>query len=477
MASTGRLTDFTTLTRRHGIKVVSDVSVEVCSLAVGEIVGHGNIASAARMNRAIVIFLKGIDLANKLVQSGVVIDGSFCAIMPLALPSKKVVISNVPPFLADNLLERELSRYGKVVSKITKLPLGCKSPLLKHVVSFRRQVYMILNNNADDLELTLKFKIDGSDYVVFVTSDTAMKCFVCSEMGHLARACPQGPGGKAGNAEPSTPVVAGPPAEVSQQTESVTPVSDTPDAAETARVDQPNRPTTGHSEPAVGSVPAQEEHIDTSPSTSHIEKEAYGPDPVDISSNGDQAESTVMELESRELEPPLTPASASSGRTNVSRSSHARSRSKTTTADQMTESDTDAQGSSVVFKPPSNPKRRNSSVDTVKPNAKKQALVGISSNADSDSEREGYSSDSSSFSCASYSPPPNHVVMYTADYICNFLKETKGRRDVNFDKYFVDMNQFIQDVAHHRQEGAFEDREIWRLNKIVGKVRRRLSPE
>ena len=184
--------DFTKLSRQHGVKIVSDVGVEECSLAVGQLVGHENIASASRMNRAIVIFIKRVDLANALVESGVVIKDALHAVMPLNLPSKKIVFSNVPPFLPDDMLERELARHGKLVSKISKIPLGCKSPLLKHVVSFRRQAYMIINN-GDELNLTLRFKFEGADYVVFVTSDTVMKCFVCSEIGHLARNCTVGP--------------------------------------------------------------------------------------------------------------------------------------------------------------------------------------------------------------------------------------------------------------------------------------------
>ena len=45
------------LTRRHRVKVASKVTVEQCSLAVGDVVGHENVVSASRMNNAIVLFL------------------------------------------------------------------------------------------------------------------------------------------------------------------------------------------------------------------------------------------------------------------------------------------------------------------------------------------------------------------------------------------------------------------------------------
>lgn len=180
---------FNFLSRRHGVKVDSDVSIEECSLAVGEIVGCENIMSASRMNKAIVVFVKTIELANQLVDSGIVINGMFTSVLPLSTPAKKVTLSNVPPFIANEVLAKMLSRYGRLVSQIKMIPIGCKSPQLKHVISFRRYVYMILQDNLDDLDLSLNFRHDDYNYVIFATTNS-MKCFGCGEMGHLIRACP-----------------------------------------------------------------------------------------------------------------------------------------------------------------------------------------------------------------------------------------------------------------------------------------------
>ncbi len=54
--------------------------------------------------------------------------------------------------------------------------IGCKSPLLKHVVSFRRYVYMILQDNLDELDLALNFRQDELIMLFFVTTNN-MKCF------------------------------------------------------------------------------------------------------------------------------------------------------------------------------------------------------------------------------------------------------------------------------------------------------------
>ncbi len=120
------------------MKVAAAVSVEDCCLAIGEAIGHESILSASKMNNAAVIFLNTVEKANDLVEGGIVVDGLFTPVLPLSMPSKKVTLSNVPPFISDELLSQSLSRYGKLVSQIKKIPIGSANPLIKHVFSFRR---------------------------------------------------------------------------------------------------------------------------------------------------------------------------------------------------------------------------------------------------------------------------------------------------------------------------------------------------
>lgn len=65
------------LKRCHGVKIDITGSVEECSLAVSAAVGHKNVLSVSWMNNTIVLFVKAIDLANLLVESGVEIGGIF----------------------------------------------------------------------------------------------------------------------------------------------------------------------------------------------------------------------------------------------------------------------------------------------------------------------------------------------------------------------------------------------------------------
>ncbi|KAK3549353.1 hypothetical protein QTP70_034579 [Hemibagrus guttatus] len=179
------------LTRRHGVCIVCAASVEDCCLAVGNVVGHENIVSASKMNSAIVVFLNDVDKVRKLTQNGIVINNEMILVSPLSSPAKKLMLSNVPPFISDEAIGKELSRYGRLVSPIKKIPLGCKSPLVKHLVSFRRMVFMVFKGGVGELNVVFKFTVEGFDYNIFVSSDTDIKCFKCGQTGHLARACPE----------------------------------------------------------------------------------------------------------------------------------------------------------------------------------------------------------------------------------------------------------------------------------------------
>lgn len=109
------------LTRRDAIKMVPMVScsVEECGLAVGQVVGYDSVKSASRMNSAVVIFLDSVEKVNQVVQSGVVIQGSFTPVLSLVSPARRIIISHVPPFIQSEVLEKELGRHVQLLSPLT----------------------------------------------------------------------------------------------------------------------------------------------------------------------------------------------------------------------------------------------------------------------------------------------------------------------------------------------------------------------
>lgn len=192
---------------RHGIRCVPaiDVSVEDVLMAVGEEIGYENISSASRMNKAVVVFVKDESQVNRLLSNGIVVSGEFVIVSPLVAPTTKVTVSNVPPFVTNDEIERGLSRYGKFASAIRVLPLGCKNEALKHVMSFRRQVFMFLNE--PDLDVSFRVFHEKKSYMIYANAGS-LKCFECGDVGHKKLSCPHKAGTSGEYARPSTSAVA-----------------------------------------------------------------------------------------------------------------------------------------------------------------------------------------------------------------------------------------------------------------------------
>ncbi|KAF0047720.1 hypothetical protein F2P81_001353 [Scophthalmus maximus] len=100
------------LTRAHGIKVSPGFpcTVDDCCHAVGDLIGDSSVKSASRMNGGVVMFVGSV--ANTVVESGIVINDAFVSGTSLVTPATRVTVSNIPPFIGDDYLRRELCKYG-----------------------------------------------------------------------------------------------------------------------------------------------------------------------------------------------------------------------------------------------------------------------------------------------------------------------------------------------------------------------------
>ncbi|XP_026054630.1 uncharacterized protein LOC113040526 [Carassius auratus] len=180
-----------TLSLRNGCKCVPEagVTVEELLLVIGEQVGFDNIISASRMNKAVVVFLKSDSHVNQLTVSGIWVREAFVTITPLSAPATKIIISNVPPFITNETITKELQRFGKITSPVRMIPLGCKNNALKHVLSFRRQVFMFLNSPERTLEVSFRVNHGENSYMVYASTEN-LKCYECGLLGHKRFACP-----------------------------------------------------------------------------------------------------------------------------------------------------------------------------------------------------------------------------------------------------------------------------------------------
>lgn len=69
---------------------------------------------ASRVKHAAVIFLYSIDKAKEAVDHGVTISGEFIPVLPLSLPSIRVTLAIVPPFMSNEVLTHAFVLLQKI---------------------------------------------------------------------------------------------------------------------------------------------------------------------------------------------------------------------------------------------------------------------------------------------------------------------------------------------------------------------------
>ncbi|KAK3562249.1 hypothetical protein QTP86_032586, partial [Hemibagrus guttatus] len=110
-----------------------------------------------------------------------------------------------------------------------------------------------------------------------------------------------------------------------------------------------------------------------------------------------------------------------------------------------------------VFKVPN--KRKKQGKGQGKKQAKKETKV---------KERESDSDDCISDSVLTFDSQEEQInVIYSAEDIKEFLRNTKWQKNVALEEFFPDRKHFIHDVKFFRREGAFVDVEIFRLKKLI----------
>lgn len=97
-----------------------EVTVEQVLVAIGKSVGFVSIMSASRMKwmKAVVVFVKEKSLVDRLIGERIKVSQEFFLFTSLASVTTGVMITNVPPFIANEDIKRELSCFRKLTGSI-----------------------------------------------------------------------------------------------------------------------------------------------------------------------------------------------------------------------------------------------------------------------------------------------------------------------------------------------------------------------
>lgn len=161
-------------------------------IGVGELVGPRNVIFASRVsNNRICIYLVSKNVVESFMSSykGITLNNTFVEARRLVSPARRVIISNVSPCLPHEVVENELKQLGlKVVSSIRCIGAGINREGYRHILSFRRQVYIVLDE-GEKLPDSTVISYKGNAFRIFLTTDE-IRCFTCKKLGHISSKCP-----------------------------------------------------------------------------------------------------------------------------------------------------------------------------------------------------------------------------------------------------------------------------------------------
>ena len=181
---------FINITRHHGVAFSVEDNVPIATYvdAITDTIDSQSVISASRIsNGRAAVYMKTRQDVEDATMFGFRLKDSFVNVTPLVQPTTRLVLSNVYPELPNELLAKNLSSFCKVISTIRPIPLGIKNKKLSHVMSFRRQVHVLIDVGVtipDHINITYS----NVNYRVFLSNDS-VKCFNCGENGHISKNC------------------------------------------------------------------------------------------------------------------------------------------------------------------------------------------------------------------------------------------------------------------------------------------------
>lgn len=173
------------------MNAVEGIRISDYVINLGKIIGAKSIISASRIsNNRICMYLVSKETVTNVVENLRTLDVNSheVAIRRLCTPAKRVIISNVFTELPNEPILNEITKLGfKPVSPISTLRAGMRDDEYAHILSFRRQIYVQLDENIR-LPTSVDVTYEDISYHIFLSYDD-MTCFLCKQQGHIANNC------------------------------------------------------------------------------------------------------------------------------------------------------------------------------------------------------------------------------------------------------------------------------------------------
>ncbi|UYV71400.1 hypothetical protein LAZ67_8002989 [Cordylochernes scorpioides] len=156
-------------------------------LALEAKLGKGSVYQLTKMEGHNLVGLSSVQLADKLIEEGLDIEGTTLRTFPLRKRAERIVLGNIFLFVEDADLVAALRPYGQVISIVQKMmEMGDSS-----WADARRKAFITLNDRVKLSQIPARLDVKSKGMATHVYVTYGIKCSLCNRQGHKRANCPR----------------------------------------------------------------------------------------------------------------------------------------------------------------------------------------------------------------------------------------------------------------------------------------------